>query len=94
MARAPRSSSRRSGDAYRMSLAAILAFAMFALIFAWLGVVLGATWRSMQDEAREAGVLRDRRDQNDRVIDRLRRQDARRARERSQADGRQRHRRG
>ena len=43
-----------------MTLAAIVAFGVFALIFTWLGMVLGATWRTMQEEAREAGLVRDR----------------------------------
>ena len=43
-----------------MSAAAIVAFILFALIFTWLGIVLGATWRTMQDEAREAGLVRER----------------------------------
>jgi hypothetical protein len=45
-----------------VSAAAIVAIVVFALIFTWLGMVLGATWRTMQDEAREAGLVRDRRD--------------------------------
>jgi hypothetical protein len=44
-----------------VSVAAVAAFAVFALIFVWLGMVLGATWRTMQDEARDAGLVRDRR---------------------------------
>ena len=40
-----------------MELAALVAWIVFALIIGWLGLVLGATWRSMQDEAREAGLL-------------------------------------
>jgi hypothetical protein len=41
-----------------VSVAAIVAFVVFALIFTWLGMVLGATWRTMQEEAREAGLVR------------------------------------
>jgi hypothetical protein len=44
-----------------VTVAAIVAFVVFALIFTWLGMVLGATWKTMQDEAREAGLVRDRR---------------------------------
>jgi hypothetical protein len=43
-----------------VSLAAIVAFVLFALIFMWLGMVLGATWRTMSDEAQQAGLVRDR----------------------------------
>jgi hypothetical protein len=45
-----------------VTLAAIVAFVVFALIFVWLGMVLGATWRTMSDEAREAGLVHDRPD--------------------------------
>jgi hypothetical protein len=44
-----------------MELYEIAAWAMFALIFAFLGMVLGATWKQMENEARAAGVLRRRR---------------------------------
>jgi hypothetical protein len=43
-----------------VTVAAIVAFGVFALIFTWLGMVLGATWRTMQEEARDAGLVRDR----------------------------------
>ena len=33
---------------------------VFALIFVWLGMVLGATWRQMEGEAERAGVVRPR----------------------------------
>jgi hypothetical protein len=45
-----------------MSLAAIVAFGVFALIFVWLGMVLGATWRTMREEAQDAGLVRERPD--------------------------------
>jgi hypothetical protein len=42
-----------------VTLAAVVAFVVFALIFVWLGMVLGATWRTMKDEAQRAGLVRD-----------------------------------
>ena len=44
-----------------MELAELVAWGLFALIFAFLGMVLGATWKQMHDEARAAGVIRRRR---------------------------------
>jgi hypothetical protein len=44
-----------------VTLAGIVAVVVFALIFLWLGMVLGATWRTMHEEAREAGLVRRRR---------------------------------
>ena len=41
-----------------MELYEIAAWGLFALIFAFLGMVLGATWKQMEGEARKAGVLR------------------------------------
>ena len=38
-----------------MELYEIAAWAMFALIFAFLGMVLGATWKQMENEAKAAG---------------------------------------
>ena len=38
-----------------MELYELAAWALFALIFAFLGMVLGATWKQMEDEARDAG---------------------------------------
>jgi hypothetical protein len=44
-----------------MELYEVVAWALFALIFAFLGMVLGATWKQMESEARDAGVVRERR---------------------------------
>ena len=38
-----------------MSLAAIVAWAMFAVLIGWLGMVLFATIRTLDGEVREAG---------------------------------------
>ena len=43
-----------------MELYEIAAWALFALIFAFLGMVLGATWKQMENEAKAAGVIRRR----------------------------------
>jgi hypothetical protein len=45
-----------------VTLAAAIAFVVFALIFVWLGMVLGATWRTMREEAQDAGLVRERPD--------------------------------
>ena len=44
-----------------METAELIAWVVFALIFVWLGMVLGATWRQMEGEAERAGVVRPRR---------------------------------
>ena len=44
-----------------METADLIAWAVFALIFLWLGLVLGATWRQIEGEAERAGVVRPRR---------------------------------
>ena len=44
-----------------METAELIAWVVFALIFIWLGMVLGATWRQMEGEAERAGVVRPRR---------------------------------
>jgi hypothetical protein len=67
-----------------MELYEIAAWAMFALIFAFLGMVLGATWKQMQDEAKAAGLLSAR----------SQTRDARRARARARAERRRRRRQG
>jgi len=43
-----------------METAELIAWVVFALIFVWLGMVLGATWRQMEGEAERAGVVRPR----------------------------------
>ena len=44
-----------------MSLAAIVAWAMFAVLIGWLGMVLYATFRTLDGEVRKAqGADRDR----------------------------------
>lgn len=43
-----------------MELYELVAWALFALIFAFLGMVIGATWKQMESEAREAGLITDR----------------------------------
>ena len=44
-----------------MELYELVAWALFALIFAFLGMVIGATWKQMEGEAREAGLIERRR---------------------------------
>jgi len=44
-----------------METAELIAWVVFALIFVWLGMVLGATWRQIEGEAERAGVVRPRR---------------------------------
>ena len=44
-----------------MTLAGIVAVVVFALILLWLGMVLEATWQTMKEEAREAGLVHRRR---------------------------------
>jgi hypothetical protein len=41
-----------------VSLAAAVAWAMFALLIGWVGAVLWATVRQLDDEGREAGKRR------------------------------------
>ena len=43
-----------------METAELIGWAVFALLFIWLGMVLGATWRQMEGEAERAGVVRPR----------------------------------
>ena len=43
-----------------MSLAEVVAWAMFALLIGWLGMVLYATFRTLDGEVREASTERDR----------------------------------
>jgi hypothetical protein len=43
-----------------MEVYEIVAWGLFALIFAFLGMVLGATWKQMENEAKAAGVIRSR----------------------------------
>lgn len=44
-----------------METAELIAWIVFAVIFIWLGMVLGATWRQVEGEAERAGVVRPRR---------------------------------
>jgi hypothetical protein len=44
-----------------MELYEVVAWALFALIFAFLGMVLGATWKQLESEAQDAGIVRKRR---------------------------------
>jgi cell division septal protein FtsQ len=48
-----------------MSLAAIAAWAMFAVLIAWLGMVLFATFRNLDSEVREARASGNGRDDGD-----------------------------
>ena len=41
-----------------MGLAELVAWVVFALIFAFLGMVLGATWKQVEREAHESGVVK------------------------------------
>lgn len=41
-----------------MELYELIAWVLFALIFAFLGMVLGATWKQVEREAHEAGVVK------------------------------------
>lgn len=41
-----------------MTLAELVAWAMFAVLIAWLGLVLWATFRTLDDEARETREAR------------------------------------
>ena len=43
-----------------MSLAALVAWAMLALLIGWLGIVLAATFRQMDGELKEEARRRDR----------------------------------
>ena len=43
-----------------MSVAEVVAWAMFALLIGWLGMVLYATFRTLDGEVREAGSEHDR----------------------------------
>lgn len=43
-----------------MSVAEVVAWAMFALLIGWLGMVLYATFRTLDGEVREVGTERDR----------------------------------
>jgi hypothetical protein len=61
-----------------MELAELIAWILFALIFAFLGMVLGATWKQVQEEAREAGVITGRAPTRDAPPARQRAQAARR----------------
>ena len=49
-----------------MSLAAIVAWAMFAVLIGWLGMVLYATFHTLDGELRGAGVL----DTDEHAVDR------------------------
>ena len=41
-----------------MELAELIAWILFALIFAFLGMVLGATWKQMEREAHASGLVK------------------------------------
>jgi hypothetical protein len=41
-----------------VELAELVAWGMFALIFAFLGMVLGATWKQIEREAHDAGLVK------------------------------------
>jgi hypothetical protein len=41
-----------------MELSELIAWILFALIFAFLGMVLGATWKQVEREAQDAGVVK------------------------------------
>lgn len=41
-----------------MELAELVAWGLFAVIFAFLGMVLGATWKQMESEARASGLVK------------------------------------
>jgi hypothetical protein len=41
-----------------MGLAELVAWILFALIFAFLGMVLGATWKQVEREAHDAGLVK------------------------------------
>jgi hypothetical protein len=43
-----------------MSLAALVAWIMFAVLIGWLGIVLAATFRQMDGEIKEDARRRDR----------------------------------
>ncbi len=73
-----------------MELYEIAAWAMFALIFAFLGMVLGATWKQMENEAKAAGAIRRR----DGASGRWRIRGVRRVRARAQEVRRRRRRQG
>ena len=62
------------------------AWIVFALLFTVLGLVLGATWKQVTSEAKEAGVIRKSAGEPD--------QAERRAREQARAQRRRRHPRG
>jgi len=47
-----------------MELAELIAWAVFALHFAFLGMVLGRDLEADRREARDAGVIRERRDEH------------------------------
>lgn len=58
-----------------MELYEVVGWAFFALIFVFVGMVLGATWKQVEAEARDAGLVNGRGSPRD----------ARRARERARA---------
>jgi hypothetical protein len=41
-----------------VELADLVAWGLFAVIFAFLGMVLGATWKQMEREAHDAGLVK------------------------------------
>jgi hypothetical protein len=41
-----------------MGLAELIAWIVFALIFAFIGMVLGATWKQIESEAHASGLVK------------------------------------
>jgi len=69
-----------------MELGELVGWIVFALLFTVLGLVLGATWKQIMSEAKDAGVIRESVSEWPRS--------ARKARERERAERSRRRRRG